>query len=350
MKSINSKEPFMVATRKSVAIEAGVSVATVTHVMSPKPGIKIRPETRKKVLAAAEKMNYRPSYIGTALTCGRTFNIGVLLRTLHHLNYYLYREILIGMGTRMELENYNLTLLFRNPEMRYLDNVREGRVDGVFVLQSDLEDKPIIELAKTGIPLIVVDRMEPIDNQPNVSGVLADHQEMTTNLVADFVEKGCRSLMIINNHNVDSNIRMNQSFLKAAEQYAEDGVIASLMERSNPEIFKSQLRNIIKNNKYPDALFINRIYYAQAACEIITDCGLTLDKDIKVVACEPDIFAPCKYNIEVYSPNAMQMGYKAWELMKKLMKNNNEIQPVEFVPYQKHLANDIAVAPEDQFS
>jgi hypothetical protein len=46
----------------------------------------------------------------------------------------------------------------------------------------------------------------------------------------------------------------------------------------------------------------------------------------------------------------MQMGYKAWELMKKLMKNNNEIQPVEFVPYQKHLANDIAVAPEDQFS
>lgn len=350
MKNFNLKEPFIAATRKNVAIEAGVSVATVTHVMSPKPGIKIKPETKNKVLEAAAKLNYRPSYIGTALTSGRTFNIGVLLRTLHHLNYYLYREILIGMGTEMEQENYNLTLLFRNEEMRYLNSVREGRVDGVFVLQSDLDDKPIIELAKTGIPLIVVDRMEPIDNQPNVSGVLANHTDMTTNVVSDFVKNGCLNLMIINNHNVDSNIRMNQSFLKAAEQYTKDGVIASLMERSNPEIFKQQLTNIIKSNRYPDALFINRLYYAQAACEIITNCGLTLDKDIKVVACEPDTFAPCKYNIEVYSPNGKQMGYKAWELMKKLIKDKNTVQAVEFIPYQKHLANDIAVAPEDKFN
>lgn len=346
----NFKEPFIAATRKNVAREAGVSVATVTHVLSPKPGIKIKPETSKKVLAAAAKFNYRPSYIGTALTSGRTFNIGLLLKTLHHLNYYLYREILIGMGTKMEQENYNLTLLFRNDEMRYLNNVREGRVDGVFVLQSDSEDKPIIELAKTGMPLIVVGRMEPIDDQPNVSGVLANHTDMTTKVINDFVAKGCRNLMIMNNHDLDSNIRMNQSFLKVAEQYSKTGVIASLMERSHPEIFRAQLKNLIETNRYPDALFINRIYYAQIACEIITDCGLALDKDIRVVACEPDTFTPCKYNIEVYSPDGIQMGYKSWELMKKLMKDKSTVQPVEFVPYQKHLANDIAIAPEEQFS
>jgi DNA-binding LacI/PurR family transcriptional regulator len=317
--------------------------------MSPKPGIKIKPETQKRVLAAAAKLNYRPSYIGTALTAGRTFNIGVLLRTLHHLNYYLYREILIGMGTEMEKENYNLTLLFRNPEMRYLNNVREGRVDGVFVLQSDLEDKPIIELAKTGIPLIVVDRMEPLENQPNVSGVLADHKGMTADIVSGFVQKGCRNLMIINAHNVDSNIRMNQAFLKAAEKYAEDGITASLMERSHPDIFRTQLKNIITANRYPDALFINRIYYAQEACRMIEECGLVPGKDILVVACEPDTFPPCRYNIEVYSPDGLQIGCKSWELMKKLIKDKTNVQPVEYVPYQKHMANDIAVSPENQF-
>lgn len=337
-------------TRKDVAREAGVSVATVTHALNPKPGIKIRPETRKKVLKVAAELNYRPSYIGTALTSGKSFNIGILFKSLDHLNYYFYREVLMGLGSVVEQDNYNLTLLFRNPEMRYLDNVREGRIDGIFVLQGDLEDQPIIELAKTGIPLVVIDRMEPIGDQTNVSCILADHAGMTTAVIDDFIAKGCRNLMIINTFNVDSNIRINQAFLKITETYSEKGVTATLMERSKPEIFRNQLKNIINSGKYPDALFINRIYYAQTACEVIDSCGLVPGKDIQVVCCEPDVFAPCEYNIEVYSPDGKKMGHEAWLLMKKLMSDKETVYPVVSIPYQKHYANEIAITPEDQFN
>jgi hypothetical protein len=35
--------------------------------------------------------------------------------------------------------------------------------------------------------------------------------------------------------------------------------------------------------------------------------------------------------------------------MKKLIKDKTNVQPVEYVPYQKHMANDIAISPENQF-
>ena len=101
-------------TRRDVAKYAGVSVATVSYVLGNHPGIKIRPETRARVLHAAQVLNYRPSYIGTALTTRRSFNIGVLFRTLHHLNYHFYREILISAGNSMVPESYHLLLFFRS--------------------------------------------------------------------------------------------------------------------------------------------------------------------------------------------------------------------------------------------
>ena len=44
---------------KKVAKEAGVSTATVSHVLSDKP--HVRPELRQRVLAAMRDLDYRPN-------------------------------------------------------------------------------------------------------------------------------------------------------------------------------------------------------------------------------------------------------------------------------------------------
>ena len=352
MKNFNLPKICPSATRKDVARKAGVSVATVTHALNPENGIKIKPETRQKVLEAAKLLNYHPSYIGTALTSGRSFNMGVLFRSLKHLDYYFYRKILLGLGMELELDNYNLSLFLRTKEMRYLESVRSGRVDGIFVLQGDLEDPPIMELAKTGIPLVVIDRIAPVENQPSVSSVLPDSAGLIATVIEDFVKKGYRNMMIVNktDNSIDSNIRMNQAFLRIAEEYAERGVTASLMSRPAPDVFREQFKNIIVSGKYPDALYINRILYAQIACEVMASSGLRPDKDIKIASAEPGIFAPCKHNINVYTPDGEQIGKEAWRLMKKIMENKKTVYPPVFVPYQKHQANKIATDPEDEFS
>ena len=57
-------------SRDDVAKRAGVSGATVSYILNNTPGVKVRAETRRKVLAAAKAINYRPNQAARALASG----------------------------------------------------------------------------------------------------------------------------------------------------------------------------------------------------------------------------------------------------------------------------------------
>src|SRR3954452_19975926 len=63
-------------TIKDVAEAAGVGVATVSRVLT---GGSASPDTREKVLAAAARLDYRPSALGRNLRQRRTGGIGLLV-------------------------------------------------------------------------------------------------------------------------------------------------------------------------------------------------------------------------------------------------------------------------------
>ena len=55
---------------------AGVSHQTVSRVINGSP--HVRPETRKRVLAAMEELGYRPNSVARALVTGRSQTLGVV--------------------------------------------------------------------------------------------------------------------------------------------------------------------------------------------------------------------------------------------------------------------------------
>src|SRR5580698_6142895 len=62
----------------------GLSPATISLVVNNAPGAKaISEPTRLRVLAAAKKFDYRPSFFARALQGQRTFSVGVLLPQLN---------------------------------------------------------------------------------------------------------------------------------------------------------------------------------------------------------------------------------------------------------------------------
>lgn len=68
------------ATIVDVATRAGVSRQTVTRAMNDMPGIS--PDTRERVLAAAEDLNYRPSRFGRGLVSQGPPTLGLLVNEL----------------------------------------------------------------------------------------------------------------------------------------------------------------------------------------------------------------------------------------------------------------------------
>ena len=71
------------ATMRDVALLAGVSTATVSHVIN---GTKnISPETTERVLRAISQINYKPNTLAKSLRLGQTHTIGVLVEDIRGL-------------------------------------------------------------------------------------------------------------------------------------------------------------------------------------------------------------------------------------------------------------------------
>lgn len=64
-------------TIREVAVRAGVSPSTVSHIINNTRFVA--PETRERVLAAMAELNYRPNVLARSLRRGETRTLGLIL-------------------------------------------------------------------------------------------------------------------------------------------------------------------------------------------------------------------------------------------------------------------------------
>ena len=72
-------------TALEVARQAGVSQPTVSLVLSRNPKARVAPETRARVLKAAEELGYRPNRLAQGLVHRRSFALGPDKPIMHAL-------------------------------------------------------------------------------------------------------------------------------------------------------------------------------------------------------------------------------------------------------------------------
>jgi DNA-binding LacI/PurR family transcriptional regulator len=124
----------MSITRDDVARLAGVSPATVSYVINngPRP---VAVETRKRVLAAIERLNYHPNTIARSLKTQKTFTAGIVITDI--LNPTL-ASIEKSIEDLLIQQDYSLTVCNSNEsperELMWLNTLRDHRMDGVILL------------------------------------------------------------------------------------------------------------------------------------------------------------------------------------------------------------------------
>ena len=95
----------MPVTIYDVAREAGVSMATVSRVVNGNPNVK--PLTRKKVLAAIERLGYRPNAVARGLASKKTTTVGVIIPDISSL---FFSELARGIEDIATMYKYNIIL------------------------------------------------------------------------------------------------------------------------------------------------------------------------------------------------------------------------------------------------
>ncbi|MDG9715202.1 LacI family DNA-binding transcriptional regulator [Streptomyces sp. DH24] len=186
------------ATMADVARSAGVSVATVSHVLNgTRP---VLPHTRQAVLDAVEELGYTPNTLARSLVTSRTRSIGLAVSAIS--NPY-FTEILQGVETSALEHGYGLLIADPHDDPRHeLKAVRllhERRVDGMIVAPSAAPGDLVAYLRRHAVPTVLLDRAldSPGDDAPAFDQVCADSAEPTARLVTHLAGLGHRRIGLV---------------------------------------------------------------------------------------------------------------------------------------------------------
>ncbi|MFB6555842.1 LacI family DNA-binding transcriptional regulator [Streptomyces sp. NPDC056405] len=187
------------ATMADVARSAGVSVATVSHVLNDtRP---VLPGTRQAVLDAIEELGYTPNTLARSLVTARTRSIGLAVSAIS--NPY-FTEILQGVEAAALEHGYSL--LIADPhddpghERKVVQLLHERRVDGMIVAPSADPRDLVAYLGRHRVPTVFLDRVLDVpedDGDPRFDQVCAESAEPTTRLVTHLSGLGHRRIGLV---------------------------------------------------------------------------------------------------------------------------------------------------------
>lgn len=147
------------STIVDVARAAQVHPSTVSRALSLQPGHVLRPETRARVVAAADRLGYRPSALARSLRLQRTLTLGMLVPDI--ANTFL-AGIIKGAEEASHARGYSLVLCntgdLAEREATYIRVLREREVDGMLVASTRMADETIAALRADGFPFVLVNR------------------------------------------------------------------------------------------------------------------------------------------------------------------------------------------------
>ncbi|MEW8956001.1 LacI family DNA-binding transcriptional regulator, partial [Clostridium sp.] len=188
----------MKVTIKDVAKEANVAPSTVSRVLSNNP--KISEETRKKVMEAIKKLEYKPNAIARSLANNKTRILGVVLpnEAQDLLSNHFFVQAMKGMSLYAQSKNYYITYAYSKDEESEKEYIRDFTtsklVDGICLLRAKEKDETIEYLKEINFPFVVIGRPE---DSKNLLWVDNDNFRAMYDVVNRLIQRGNRNIGFI---------------------------------------------------------------------------------------------------------------------------------------------------------
>ena len=174
------------ATLKNVAKEAGVSLGMASRVLGNYGSYSER--TRKAVLKAAAKLEYRPNGVARSLRLKRTRAIGVMISDIVSYHWTVFVQ---GVEEAARSSGFHVILCNTADdaelEREYLNDLRERGVDGIIVSPLEENYSHFSQLANTGFRLVLVGSRIP---GTEVTRIVSDDRLAATDAVEYLISLG----------------------------------------------------------------------------------------------------------------------------------------------------------------
>src|SRR3954470_6487453 len=140
------------------ARRAGVSRSTVSYVLSGKRTVS--DETRRRIVAVIEELDYRPNAAARALKEGRTRTLGLVIPPASQRLTDMQLGFVASVVEAAAPAALDVLLSPSGGDHeRSFERIVTGRrVDGVILMEIRLEDDRVTRLQHTGLPFVTIGR------------------------------------------------------------------------------------------------------------------------------------------------------------------------------------------------
>lgn len=275
-------------TIKTIAKIANVSHTTVSRALNDSPLVKEK--TKQEIREIAEKLNYSPNLNAKALVEHRSFIIAVYFTDLNSGTSPSFMSEMLHQIKEMLPAGYEIAVdSFAG--LRRAKQAINLRFDGALVVsQSESDDVYIDQLAKTGKPLVVLNRKI---SRPDLFNYYSDDYAGTITAVEYLLRMGHNRIGAISGkEEFDSaknrlngflavlkkhNIMSNDNWIIAGDYSVESGYNA--------------MEKILNNGDLPTCMFVSNDDMAMGAIRACQDYGFSVPEQVSFMGFDDSAYS-----------------------------------------------------------
>jgi DNA-binding LacI/PurR family transcriptional regulator len=276
-------------TLRSLASHLGLSLTTVSVVVSDSPAAQAIPlTTRKRILAAAAEMHYRPNYFARSLRKKRGMSVGVLVSEMSEGYFTL---VMNGVEEYLMAARYFYLLAahYWQPALieEYPKMLMERSVDGLLLVNTPT---PL----RVHVPIVSISGHQVV---PGVTNIQLNHKYAARLALKHLVDLGHRRIAFMKGQEqtVDTDYRwqeiMNTARAFGIEVHPE--LLIRLTENSwSPALGYGPVKALVSRTRSFTALFAFNDIAAIGAIRALHEAGLRVPDDVSVIGFDDVLSAP----------------------------------------------------------
>lgn len=274
-------------TTAEVARLAGVSRSTVSFVLNNVPGMRIREETRQRVIEAARQLNYHPDATARRMVTGKTCVIGFVLRQHPDQVFadHFLPQVLAGFSKATSSQGYHL--LFEpippgDTSGAYTRLVQERHVDGIVLSGPRSDDHELLNIYREGAHIVLIGQLQGVDipsiDVNNIGGAYL--------AVKHLISLGHRRIGLITNAPLQYTASADrlEGYRKALEE-AGIAFQAELVRHGafTPASGFQAMTELLEQKPLPTAVFVASDTVALGALQAIRQRNLRIPEDLALI-------------------------------------------------------------------
>ncbi|RLQ97224.1 LacI family DNA-binding transcriptional regulator [Falsibacillus albus] len=329
----------MAVTIKDVAKAANVAPSTVSRVIANHPRISER--TKKKVREAMENLGYHPNFIARSLANQSTQVLGLVMPGSTEVFFQnpFFPTVLRGLSEGADEKQYALQLTTGKTEEEIYNGVVQmvqgGRVDGVVLLYSKVEDRLLMYLKERNFPFVMIGK--PFKYVEEITHVDNDNFRATKEVAQYMLDLGHERIAFIGGDlnlvvTVERLLGYEKALRQAGIPLRDDYIIHEEFLREGG---REAVNELMMLKEPPTALIVVDDLMALGVLNTLDEMNIRVPEDISIISFNnvlmTEMSKPPLTSVDI---NIFDLGFQAAKSLIQRIENPKEPIKRVIVPHE----------------